>query len=118
MKRGCYEDHTPLPTRNPPHLVDDHDVNHYLDLPSQSEVKELYRQFFDATSKDALEKVVCGVCARDCGRKQEQVETLHLSQIPNSHRLKPQVVHPAHDLYDGLLLAPEGVHVDPRSETI
>ena len=117
-KRRHEEDHSPLPARNPPHLADEHDVTHYLDLPTEVEVKDLYRRFFESTSKIAVERVVCAVCARECGRKQDKVDTIHISQIPNSHRLKPEVPHPAHQLYEGLLLAPEGVHVDPSSGRI
>ena len=114
-KRQREEDHDTIIARNPPHLRDDHDVNQYLDLPSDTEVKELYRQFFHATSNAAVQRVVCGVCARECGRKRDKVETVDIKQIPNSHRLRPEVAHVAHELYDGLLLAPEGVSVEESS---
>ena len=117
-KRRHDEDHSPLPARNAPYLADDHDVTRYLDLPTEAEVIDLYRKFFESTSKDAVERVVCGVCARECGRRQDKVDTIDISQIPNSHRLQPEVRHPAHQLYDGLLLAPEGVHVGPSSGSI
>ena len=115
FKRQRDEDHVANPARNPPHLDDRHDVNRYLDVPSDVEVKELYRRFFCATSNAAVERVVCGVCARECGRKQDGVEIVDIKNIPNSHRLRPEVAHVAHELYDGLLLVPEGVYVEESS---
>ena len=37
-------------------------------------------------------------------------------QVPNSHRLKPEVPHPAHELWEGMLLAPKGVYMDGLSK--
>ena len=115
-KRRNDEEHTPVPARNPPHLSDQHDANRYLDLPTAAEVKAVYRQFFEATSNDAVRRVVCAVCARECRRKQDGVETIRLLDIPNAHRLKPETPHPAHELFNGALLAPEGVSVDDESQ--
>ena len=114
-KRRNDEEHTPVPARNPPHLGDDHDPNQYLNLPSPAEVKAVYCQFFDATSNHAVRRVVCGVCAREYGRKQGGVETIRLVDIPNVQRLKPETPHIAHELFNGALLAPEGVNVNEDS---
>ena len=114
-KRRCDEEHIQLPARNPPHVKDNHDPSRYLDLPSDVEVKALYRDFYNTTSSNAVNRVVCGVCGREWGTKDAEVKVLELNNIPNGHRLKPEVPHPAHDLYDGMLLQPESVSVDPVS---
>ena len=114
-KRRREGEHNAVPARNPPHILDDHDPNRYLDLPSEAQVKALYKKFYDATSNNAVQRVVCGVCAREWGRKDTDVQQIELSQIPNPQRLKPEVAHGAHDLYDGMLLQPEGVYVDQTS---
>jgi hypothetical protein len=41
-----------------------------------------------------------------------------IKQIPNSHRLRPEIPHAAHDLFEGLLLEPQGVYVDEKSKEI
>jgi hypothetical protein len=114
-KRRHDEEHTILPARNPPYLADDHDPNRYLDLPSDVEVKSMYKDFYEATSNHAVKRLICGVCAREWGRKDAEVKEVELTAIPNAHCLKPEVPHVTHDLYKGMLLHPDGVHVDETS---
>jgi hypothetical protein len=81
----------------------------FLQLPTEEEKRSCYRRFFEATSKEALKSAVCAVCARECGAMDEQLSTWTLAEIPNVERLIPDIQHPAYDLFDGKLLAPEGV---------
>ena len=39
----------------------------------------------------------------------DSVTECHLSALPHSQRLIPKHAHPAHDLYDGRLLEPQGI---------
>ncbi|KIO06694.1 hypothetical protein M404DRAFT_24394 [Pisolithus tinctorius Marx 270] len=94
------------------------DPSKYLALPTDTERKACYRKFYEATSSTALATGICGVCARECGAMDESLHRMALSDIPNSHRLVPKVLHPAHDIYNGQLLQPEAVEVNgPHTTT-
>ena len=60
-------------------------------------------------SNEAVQMVVCAVCAREVDKRGDQVTELDLSILPNSQQLIPKQMHSAHDLFDGRLLEPEGV---------
>jgi hypothetical protein len=98
-----------------PDLADLQDTTPYLALPSEGQVKECYRQFFEATSNAAVEMVVCGVCARELNRELEKVMDMALEDLPNSERLIPRNHHEAHDLYNDRLLEPRGVNIDEEN---
>ncbi|KIJ07945.1 hypothetical protein PAXINDRAFT_18889 [Paxillus involutus ATCC 200175] len=85
----------------------------FLQLPTEEEKRSCYRRFFEATSKEALKSAVCAVCARECGAMDEQLSTWTLAEIPNVKRLIPDIQHPVYDLFDGKLLAPEGIKTGP-----
>lgn len=85
------------------------DISKFLELPDEARVKECYRQFYNATSNAAVRLVVCAVCAREVNVQSDSVIECHLSALPNSQRLIPKHAHPAHDLYDGRLLEPQGI---------
>jgi hypothetical protein len=92
--------------------VEEYDVGDnpaFLQLPTEEETKNCYRKFFEATSNEALSSAVCGICARECGVMDEKLVSFKLADIPNMDRLIPDVQHPAHDLFEGKLLASEGV---------
>jgi len=100
----------------PPGDEDDYDPSKYLALPTEEERKECYRKFYKATSSATLAAGICGICARECRAMDESLQKMSLDDIPNSHRLVPRVLHPAHDLYSNRLLQPEAVEVDgPRT---
>ena len=99
----------------PDYDADRHDVRQYLDLPTVSEVKECYGEYYKATSNEALCTEVCAVCARNLRYKEEQMQQIDYESIPNVNRLAPVTPHPAHDLYRGSLMAPQGVVVDPST---
>jgi hypothetical protein len=83
--------------------------NSFLQLPTAGERKALYRKYYVATSNAAVATMVCGVCAREFDVCRNQMAVEALEHIPNSHRLVPQVSHPAHDLFLGKLLEPSGL---------
>lgn len=83
------------------------EIGQFMSLPDDAQVKECYRQFYEATGASVLAHVVCAVCAREVF--QTGTRQLPLSDLPNASRLKPADSHPAHTLYDGCLLEPRGV---------
>ena len=85
------------------------DDGEFLELPSDTIIKSCYRQFYEATSNTALEQAVCAVCGRERGCQLDGVSNLNLEDIPSPSRLAPHQPHPNHTLFDGMLLAPEGV---------
>lgn len=86
------------------------DDGEFLELPSDTVLKSCYRQFYEATSNCALEHVICAVCARERGYQADGVTTIDLEHIPSQSRLEPHQPHPDHTLFDGMLLAPEGIN--------
>jgi hypothetical protein len=90
----------------------------FLELPSDEEVKECYRQFYEATGNAALKYSTCGVCARELFEMDCKIWTIRLKDVPRSERLIPHAPHPDHDLYDGKLLQPEGVSTNEKGETM
>ena len=85
------------------------DTSRYLELPTAEEVKACYAKFYHATSSGALIMGVCGVCARQQLDQDARFSIIPLSDVPNSSRLYPRIPHPAHDIYEGMLLEPAGV---------
>jgi hypothetical protein len=86
------------------------DFGRYLELPSKDDVARCYRQFYESSGTEATSSVVCGVCSREVNVSKDKVISLLMSDIPNSHRLIPFHKHPAHDIFDDMLLEPKGVH--------
>ena len=81
----------------------------FMELPDQNQVEDCYRDFYKATGSQALAMAICGVCGREVDCQDNPVVTLALDQIPNGTRLIPQKPHPAHELFSGMLLEPQGV---------
>ncbi|EMD31577.1 hypothetical protein CERSUDRAFT_78030 [Gelatoporia subvermispora B] len=84
-------------------------LDEFMKPPTESEVLNCYRAFYEATSNAAVEMAVCAVCAREVDVRSDGVTCIPLAQLPHSSRLIPRIPHPAHDLYEGKLLQPEGV---------
>jgi len=101
----------PTPTRKSSRVDADepNDDGEFLELPSDATLKSCYRQFYEATSNAALEHVVCAICARERGRQPDGISNISLEDIPSPSRLVPHQSHPDHTLFDGMLLASEGV---------
>lgn len=85
------------------------DIHKFLELPSSEEVQYCYRKFWEATSNEALQMTICGVCAREVSMRDDHPRLWPLTNLPNFNRLVPSSPHPAHDLFDGRLLEPMGV---------
>jgi hypothetical protein len=92
-----------------------HDARQYLDAPSVADVKDCYAEYYRATSNEAMRTEICGVCSRKVRYREDDVRLVELKAIPHAtrDRLKPLTSHPAHDLYEGCLLAPQGIVADP-----
>ncbi|PSS37626.1 hypothetical protein PHLCEN_2v553 [Hermanssonia centrifuga] len=96
-----------------------HDVEKFLDLPSEGRIWECYSQFYEATSNAATKHVICGVCAQEVSVEEEGITELTLDNIPHSHRLRPTTSHNEQTLYTGLLLQPDGInHGDEGHYTV
>jgi hypothetical protein len=97
---------------------DEKDLSHFLELPTEDERKECYRQFYEATSNAHVFVEICSICGRESGLREAAMECLPLDSLPNSHRLVPHKPHPAHDLYNGRLLDPAGIFIQHGVEVI
>lgn len=86
-----------------------HDITTFLDLPSDQEVKQSYRDFYNATSQKLVEMCICSVCGCEVGIKLDGVVRNSINDIPNGESLIPKHPHPAHTLFNGKLLDPSGV---------
>ena len=58
---------------------------------------------------------MCAVCTHECGPLNKNVAICDLAMLLNKHRLLPRQPHPQHDLYEGLLLEPNGVEGTPAN---
>ncbi|KAJ8590527.1 hypothetical protein M405DRAFT_861259, partial [Rhizopogon salebrosus TDB-379] len=81
----------------------------FMSLPTDQERRDCHSRFIDATGSQALAQGVCAVCARECGVMDDKLTPWRLPDVPNGHRLIPAQSHPAHDLFDRMLLDPAGV---------
>ena len=89
--------------------TDDPPTSPFLRLPTDTQVKGCYREFYKATSNAAMATGICGVCARALDVITNKVVPYSINSLPNVHRLIPRIPHPAHTLFDGKLLEPRGV---------
>ena len=92
------------------------DLPKFLELPTPDDVKRCYKEFYDATSNAAMERGVCGVCAREIFKMDMALSKLKLSDIPRLQRLFLAETHPDHDLYNSMLLQPEGIITDGNGD--
>lgn len=88
-----------------------HDPSRFMSLPTEAERKQCYREFYNATSNDAVRMRTCAVCARHQIVNESGLTTLSLSDIPNPHLLqpKPELRHAAQILTNAMLLDPAGL---------
>lgn len=93
-------------------LEEDHNVNRFLELPTEDDILECYCQFHEATLNSALELLICSVCAQKISVQKDKPTVVHLKDLPNSQHLLPTYPHPKHNLYDGLLLELQGIVVE------
>lgn len=95
-----------------------YDTSKFLELPTETEIHECYNRFYQATSNSALSSAICGVCARSGLSVEDGMVALPISSIPNRHRLKPFKPHPAHELYDGILIEHAALRVSDNCTTM
>jgi hypothetical protein len=98
--------------------IEDTECSTFMCLPTDEERRQCHTRFIDATGNKALAQGVCAVCARECGAMDEKLASCRLSDIPNRHRLLPVQPHPAHDLYEGMLLDPAGLSHNTAGWTV
>lgn len=111
LRKRKRDEPEPTTTRKSPRVDTDKpdDDGEFLELPSDAVLRSCYRQFYEATSNAALEQVICAVCARERGCQPDGVLNIDIEAIPSPLRLVPHKPHPDHTIFDGMLLAPEGV---------
>jgi hypothetical protein len=93
----------------------EYDTTQFLDVPDAATIHACYRRFYDATSNTAVKTSICAVCGLEVDLGHEEMRSSLLQEIPNIHRLIPDVPHPAHDLFEGKLLEPVGVEEENGS---
>ena len=76
----------------------------FLQLPTDTQVKDCYHVFYDATSNSALVTAVCGICVQLLNIITKKFTLYPIHSLPNVHCLVPRTTHPSHTLYDGKLL--------------
>ena len=77
-------------------------------LPSEDEKKKRFQAFIDATSNERLKMVICAVCAREVMR--DRAKLCNILAIEDIQRLLvPRRPHPAHSLWNGMLLEHRGL---------
>lgn len=79
----------------------------FMKAPSKQAIDSAIGEYIERTSNAAMAVGVCAVCARECSLADLSPHCLDL--IPSPHRLQPAVPHPAHDIFNGMLLHPGGV---------
>lgn len=96
------------------HPSPSYDTAHFLDLPSEDERKACFREFYEATSNEAVQLATCGVCARWLMKRKSRITTIPLSAVPHPERLRPksELEHPAQVLTHGMLLDSSAITSD------
>lgn len=94
-------------TQRPGHVEEALCHNSFMKAPQKEVIDAAIGEFIQRTGNSALATAFCAVCARENDRA--ELTPHHLDTIPNSNRLRPAVSHPAHDLFNGMLLQPAGV---------
>lgn len=89
------------------------DGSSFLEVPSEEELKAIYRRFYNATSNEALRIHTCAVCGRARTQNEEATNIVQLTDLPNKERLRPPPGWPGDvgSLVYGLLLVEKGCAV-------
>jgi hypothetical protein len=87
-------------------------IDNYLKLPSDDDVRQCHLRFIEATSNKALQTNICAVCARETDHvsRTEKWLSMTISSLPNQQRLRPSTPHPAQVLTDEMLLETKALH--------
>ena len=90
----------------------------FLEILTKDRVKHHYRNFWQATSREALKHHTCAVCGRSRTRTEQKISEVEFAKLPNSHRLAPspiqQSIVPTVELTRGLLLCRTGCRGNPN----
>ena len=86
-----------------------HNIQNFLDLPTDEGMKKCFHDFYVVTSWQSLEMCVCAVCGHEVGIQADRVLHMQVVDIPNGESLVPKHSHPLHSLFNGKLLDPCGV---------
>lgn len=81
----------------------------FMKTPATATMNKIVREFIDRTGNDALKTLTCACCASETAAS--NITEMTLDSIPNRTLLQPASRHPDHDIYDGMLLEPQGVDV-------
>jgi hypothetical protein len=81
--------------------------NTFMRAPAKQVIDDAIVEFMDRTSNSAMAFGVCAVCARET--KRTEITAHWFDDVPSPMRLHPTVPHPAHDIFNGMLLHPAGV---------
>ena len=81
--------------------------NGFLKAPSKQVINSAIGEFIDCTSNSVMAIGVCTVCAQETNRRDLTAQQLEL--FPGRQHLQPEVPHPGHDIFNGMLLHPAGV---------
>lgn len=77
-------------------------IDHFMDLPTEEDVRLRHQLYYDATSNEALAQEVCVCCAREMWKK--DTEEVLMAELKSKEKLVPWKAHPAHVLHEGMLL--------------
>lgn len=79
----------------------------FLQVVSPSVVNSSIAGYLERTSNEALRSASCICCSRWI--RKSLLHVVSFEEIPNRYLMKPVVDHPAHKLYEGLLIEPRGL---------
>lgn len=83
------------------------DHNAFMKAGSTEAVDSAIVEFIERTSNLAMARGVCAVCAREMAVG--ELTPHRLDAFPSPHRLQPTESHPAHDIFNEMLLHPAGI---------
>jgi hypothetical protein len=82
-----------------------------MQLPSEQERRNLYREFYITTSNRGIETCICVVCARELMRAEGGLQLILDLKVVRE-LFVPVETHRAHMLHDGMLLVVECLRED------
>lgn len=77
-------------------------IDCFMDLPTEEDVRLRHQLYYDATSNEALAQEVCVSCAREMWKK--DTEEVLIAELESKEKLVPWKLHPAHVLHEGMLM--------------
>lgn len=90
-------------------FVMDTDPTQFAKLPSPEQVRQCFREFYQATSQAAITEYICSVCGRRRLESEEGSVVLPYRSIPNGHRLFQRDGCRIADVWDRMVLEMAGM---------